>query len=94
MFAASIFRFADVEGLGLCICAHHHVFDATGLAELIRLWSLATAGILPVDYSTGLDRVNRLTKAFNGSLGLALAHSVEDLWDSHPEFSRSPPSHA
>ncbi|CAG9952215.1 unnamed protein product [Clonostachys rosea f. rosea IK726] len=92
VFAASIFRFANEEGLGLCICAHHHVFDATGLAELVRLWSLATAGILPVDYSTGLDRVNRLTKALNGSLGVASAHSVEDLWDSHPEFSRSPPA--
>ncbi|CAG9984154.1 unnamed protein product [Clonostachys byssicola] len=92
IFAASIFRFADEEGLGICICAHHHVFDATGLAELIRLWSLATTGILPTGSSNGLDRVNQLTKALNGSLDVASAHSVEDLGDSHPEISRVPPA--
>ncbi|VUC31452.1 unnamed protein product [Clonostachys rosea] len=92
VFAASIFRFTDEEGLGLCICAHHHAFDATGLAELIRLWSLATVGTLPDNSSTGLDRVDRLTKALNGSFDVASARSVENLWDSHPEFSRSPPA--
>ncbi|CAH0045078.1 unnamed protein product [Clonostachys solani] len=92
VFAASVFRFADEEGLGLCICAHHHVFDASGLAEVIRLWSLAAAGILPSAQPSGVDRVNQLTKALGGSFDVASAHTVEHLWDSHPEFSRSPPA--
>ncbi|PYI16635.1 hypothetical protein BO99DRAFT_464973 [Aspergillus violaceofuscus CBS 115571] len=41
VFAASVFRFID-RGIGLCICLHHHSVDATGFAEVVRLWAQAT----------------------------------------------------
>ncbi|KAI0455711.1 hypothetical protein F5B21DRAFT_503000 [Xylaria acuta] len=47
VFGASLFRFADGQGISLCICMHHSAVDATALADIVRLWAQHTAGPPP-----------------------------------------------
>jgi hypothetical protein len=44
VFGAGVFRFADGEGVGICISIHHHVADASGTAEALRIWSENVTG--------------------------------------------------
>lgn len=89
VFAASIFRFADGQALGLCVCVHHNAVDATGITHLLSLWARAMRG-LPV-VAGSRPRLTRLTDALRPELEAAAAQSVEDLWAAHPELSRAPP---
>jgi len=91
VFITSIFRFADNQGVGLCICMHHNAVDATGFAEVLRLWAQNITGPelpypSPVD-----DRLTRLSKALRTDLNAVSALSPDDILASHPEYSRTPP---
>ncbi|PYH87091.1 hypothetical protein BO82DRAFT_408217 [Aspergillus uvarum CBS 121591] len=100
VFAASVFRFVD-RGIGLCICLHHHSVDATGFAEVVRLWAQATTtttrtagGTLPSEYSQS-SRQSQLSHALTTTLqALSSPQSpnLKALLPHHPEFSTTPPS--
>ncbi|KAJ5757935.1 transferase family-domain-containing protein [Penicillium nucicola] len=95
VFAASIFRFGDGEGIGLYICMHHNVVDAAGLFETVKLWAQNTtqtaASSSFCDQSlSSLGRVTRLSEALSSDLHSVSTHSLDDLFASHPEYSRAP----
>lgn len=93
VLAASVFQFSDGHGVGLCVCMHHNAVDATGFAEVLRLWaqnlSEAPAFCSP---TMGEGRVNRLSRALAPDLNTAPAVPLNALIASHPEFSTSPPA--
>jgi hypothetical protein len=91
VFAASIFRFADKQGVGLCVCMHHSAVDATGFTEVLRLWTqnMAVPGSL---FNPGDGRLSRLSTALFHDLGVVSAHSLHALFASHPEYSTTPPT--
>lgn len=94
VFAASIFRFADSQGLGLCICMHHDAVDATRFAEVVRLWTQSLAGSgLPLESNLAgvRDRLSRLSGALSPHLTTSPSQSTDSLFASHPEYSRTPP---
>ncbi|KAJ4864807.1 transferase family domain-containing protein [Trichoderma breve] len=92
VFSTSFFQFADKQGVGLCICVHHNVVDASGLSHIITLW----AKYLSEDLDTGLilelDSMGRLSKALNPQLEALSSQSKETLFEAHPEYSTSPPA--
>ncbi len=92
VFAASVFRFSDGKGLGLCVYVHHNTVDATGFTELLSFWARAMQGLLVGSERAGLwPRLARLTDALRPDLDSASIQSVEDLWASHPEHSQVAP---
>ncbi len=93
VFAASIFRFSDGTGLGLCVCIHHNTADATGITYLLSLWASATRELpLGPGFAGRRPRLARLTDALDPELNAALSLSVQDLWASHPELSKVAPT--
>lgn len=89
VFAASFFRFADAKGLGLYISMHHNAVDATGFSKVVEAFSQNVAGT-----GTTLDlsaRVHRLSHALSSDIDLISSKSLNTLFDSHPEYSPSPP---
>ena len=94
VLAASIFRFSDGQGIGLCICAHHSAVDGTAFGEIVRLWARNTMGSgsgLPPPLSDR-DRLDRLSQTLSSHLAVTSACSIDDLYASHPELSRTPPT--
>lgn len=90
-FSAGLFRFADDQGVGLCVCAHHNATDINGLTELLRLWSgnIASNEINKVQLITG--RCDLLTDALANELSVVASKPLEELFNVHPEYSRMPP---
>ena len=94
VFAASLFHFAESGDIGVCICVHHSAVDATGFAEIVRLWAQNTAGFGATSSSSwsDRDRLTRLSKALSLHLDKTSLLSAEDLFTSHPEYSSMPPT--
>ncbi|KAH8680092.1 transferase family-domain-containing protein [Tricladium varicosporioides] len=90
VFGASLFRFGDNQGVGLCVCIHHQVVDAGGLAEVLRLWIRNIAGS-ELPYEIG-DRFGRLSKALSSDLAVVSSQSLDSLLEAHPEYSIAPPA--
>ncbi|KAF2966603.1 hypothetical protein GQX73_g6991 [Xylaria multiplex] len=90
VFGASLFRFADGQGAGLCISIHHNAVDATGFADIVRLWAQYTAGLVPV-YQHG-NRLDRLAGILKSDLQVISLKTTDDLFELHPEYSRMPPT--
>ncbi|KAK3313767.1 hypothetical protein B0H66DRAFT_360594 [Apodospora peruviana] len=98
VFAASLFRFVDGQGVGLCVCIHHYAVDATAMGEIIRLWAqnvtaepdrAAAAAASP--WLSSVDRTTRLREAVAPFLAKASATSTDEIYARHPEYSPSPP---
>ena len=91
-FAASLFRFSDDKGVGLCVSIHHNIVDATGFAEILRCWagSVTQPGSNCPGSSQG--RLARLSDALATELQAVSASSLDDLFASHPAYSRTPPA--
>ncbi|KAJ5338812.1 transferase family-domain-containing protein [Penicillium brevicompactum] len=89
VFAVSYFRFGDDKGLGLYISMHHNVVDATGYTQVVELLAGSIAGEKPILLNTS-DRVRRLSRALSPDMG-STSESPEALFNSHPEYSPSPP---
>ncbi|KAL4903356.1 hypothetical protein BDW74DRAFT_186042 [Aspergillus multicolor] len=101
VFAASLFRFNDGKGVGLCVMLHHRVVDARGMCEVMRLW---TAHITSATSGSGhttdalleqKSRLPRLQQALATELAAvkATGATTDDLLTLHPEFSRTPGLH-
>lgn len=92
VFAASHFRFADGRGVGLCVCLHHNVVDATGFSDIVRLWAhnMEDEGLGGPEISQ--QRRNWLTEGLSSDLSVISSYSLASLFASHPEYSRTPPA--
>ncbi|KAI0468818.1 transferase family-domain-containing protein [Xylaria cf. heliscus] len=99
VFGASVFRFADGKGVGVCVSAHHNAVDATGFAALVRLWGQHVAGSpLPSSSSSSsaedMYTYSRARLAAAAALDLKALSSatVKDLFEAHPEYASAPPA--
>ncbi|KAL1845880.1 hypothetical protein Plec18170_009480 [Paecilomyces lecythidis] len=92
VFAASIFRFSDNKGVGLCICMHHNAVDATGFAEVLRLWTKGLTALESHSLSPLSDRVSRLSNALSAELKTVSSMNPDELFHLHPEYSPTPPT--
>ncbi|GAB1194172.1 hypothetical protein APSETT444_003413 [Aspergillus pseudonomiae] len=91
VFAASLFGFAD-QGVGLCVCLHHHAVDATGLSEVVELWARNVAETGFEFSGSHQTRLERLSKALSPALEDISSLSSESLLALHPEYSKVPPT--
>ncbi|KAH8432934.1 uncharacterized protein LDX57_010567 [Aspergillus melleus] len=91
VFAASIFRFTD-QGLGLCVCMHHNVVDASGCSTILRLWAQNVSSPESSFLATSQTRLERLSEALSADLPEISSTSTETLLARHPEFSTTPPT--
>lgn len=92
VFAASVFRFSDNQGVGVCVCVHHNVVDGTGFAWLLRLWAGRITGSgSGTSFPTPWGRIGRLSEALAPEIQANSVSPLECLFASHPEYSRSPP---
>ncbi|KAL7807132.1 transferase family domain-containing protein [Trichoderma aethiopicum] len=92
VFAASVFRFADNQGVGLCVCMHHNAVDATGFAEVLRLWAFNTSRPGSLHLSRADSRLTQLRDAISTELASVSTLSPDTLFTLHPEYSRTPPA--
>jgi len=94
VLAASVFQFCDGHGeVGLCVCMHHNAVDATGFAEVLRLWAQNMQGAPTRPFPTMVEgRASRLSRALATDLDVAFAVPLDALLMSHPEFSTTPPA--
>lgn len=91
VFVGGLVSFDGLDGIALCICLHHHVVDAGGLAEVVRIWAGITSGESPTT-NTIAERLNRLSAALSSHLETASARPLKDLLASHPEYTTEPPN--
>ncbi|KAJ8107799.1 hypothetical protein OPT61_g8613 [Boeremia exigua] len=91
VLGASLFRFSDGQGIGLCICLHHNAVDAAGFAEVVRLWVRNMKGAKPLLLSSGSGRFERLCRGLSSHLVSLKEPSFSALIALHPEHSREPP---
>ncbi|KAH7120554.1 transferase family-domain-containing protein [Dactylonectria macrodidyma] len=93
IFGASLFRFGDGRGVGLCISIHHNAVDATGFAEIVKL---LVQNIAASEHSSlvsfGTGRLNQLSQALSSDLSTVSSESTDNLFASHPEYSKAPPA--
>ncbi|KAM0435837.1 hypothetical protein ACHAPT_002728 [Fusarium lateritium] len=92
IFGASVFQFADKQGVGLCISIHHHVVDAAGFAQVVKLWVQNLSGAEPTGKILGLDRLTHLSEALSDDLPAVLTLSTAEIFAAHPEHSSTPPT--
>lgn len=91
VFGASIFRFKDNEGLGLCVSMHHSTVDAAGFTEVLRIWSHETTFGSSRAQITG-NRLSRLSEALSSEISEAVSKDTEELFGLLPEYSPIPPA--
>lgn len=92
VFGASMFRFKDNEGLGLCICMHHSAVDAAGFTEVLRVWSQETTALGSSGSSFTGSRGDRISKALASEVKEASLKDSGQLFGLLPEYSRMPPA--
>ncbi|UKZ74689.1 hypothetical protein TrVFT333_002359 [Trichoderma virens FT-333] len=92
VFGASVFGFADCQGIGLGICMHHNVTDATGLTEIIKVWAGNILSSEPITLPPLTGRIEYLRAALSDKIEKASNKPLDNLFASHPEYSRTPPS--
>lgn len=91
VFAASLFSFADGKAVGLCMQIHHNAVDGFGFNEILSLWArcMNKSGSHMSSFSPSLDRNGRIAKALDQDS--ATCPPLDELFERHPEYSRSPP---
>ncbi|KAF5553686.1 C-8 acyltransferase [Fusarium mexicanum] len=92
VFGASVFRFKDDQGLGLCICMHHHAVDATGFTEVLRIWAQETTIRGSSPSQSGGTRLSRVSEALASQISEASSKGMEQLFRLLPEYSPIPPA--
>ncbi|KAI0531653.1 transferase family-domain-containing protein [Xylaria digitata] len=90
VFGASLFGFIDGQGVGLYVGIHHSAVEATGFADIVRLWAQYTARSAPA-YQHG-DRLDRLSGILKSDLQAISPKTTDDLFELHPEYSQMPPT--
>ena len=89
VFAGGLLSFGDSQGVTLCVCVHHNVVDAGGIAEVLRIWASILCG-MPAPVVVASDRAGRLSDALGSHLESASALPLESLLASHPEYTTAP----
>ncbi|WAO92623.1 Hypothetical protein NCS54_01013800 [Fusarium falciforme] len=92
IFGASVFQFADKQGVGLFVSIHHNVVDAAGFAQVVKLWVQNLSGTEPNGEKLGLDRFTRLSEALSEDLPAVSSQSTAEIFAAHPEHSSAPPA--
>ncbi|KAI8715223.1 hypothetical protein NCS52_01029600 [Fusarium sp. LHS14.1] len=92
IFGASIFQFADKQGVGLFVSIHHNVVDAAGFAQVVKLWVENLSGAKQSGEQLGLDRFTCLSEALSEDLSAVSSQSIAGIFAAHPEHSGSPPA--
>ncbi|EXK43584.1 hypothetical protein FOXG_04580 [Fusarium oxysporum f. sp. lycopersici 4287] len=92
VFGASIFRFKDDQGLGLCVCMHHHAVDAAGFTEVLKIWARETTTRGSSTPQSGGTRLSRISEALASQIIEASSKGTEQLFRLLPEYSPSPPA--
>ncbi|KAM0230806.1 hypothetical protein ACHAP5_011278 [Fusarium lateritium] len=91
VFGASVFRFND-QGLGLCVCMHHHAVDAASFTQVLRIWAQETTTRGSSPSPSGGTRLSRVSEALASQISEARSKSTEDLFGLLPEYSPIPPA--
>ncbi|KAJ4162873.1 hypothetical protein NW754_014291 [Fusarium falciforme] len=92
IFGASVFQFADKQGVGLLVSIHHNVVDAAGFAQVVKLWVQNLSGTKPNGEKLGLHRFTRLSEALSEDLPAVSSQSTAEIFAAHPEHSSAPPA--
>lgn len=92
VLTASIFRFSDNKGVGLCICVHHNVTDAAGFSEVLKLWAERVTVSGSGSPITSGARLAQLSDGLATDSQAISDVSLESLFAAHPEYSSAPPS--
>ncbi|KAH7230227.1 transferase family-domain-containing protein [Fusarium redolens] len=92
VFGASVFRFKDDQGLGLCVCMHHHAVDAAGFTEVLRIWAQETTTRGSSTSQSGGTRLSRVSEALASQISEASSKNTEQLFSLLPEYSPIPPA--
>lgn len=92
VFGASIFRFKDNEGVGLCVMIHHNAVDAAGFTEVLRVWAKETAAMGSSGSPFTGSRLSRMSEALASEVKEASLKDSEQLFGLLPEYSPAPPS--
>ncbi|KAH7211456.1 transferase family-domain-containing protein [Fusarium oxysporum] len=92
VFGASIFRFKDGQGLGLCVCMHHHAVDAAGFSEVLKIWAQETTTRGSSTSPSGGTRLSRISEALASQISEASSKGTEQLFRLLPEYSPIPPA--
>ncbi|EHK23087.1 uncharacterized protein TRIVIDRAFT_135625 [Trichoderma virens Gv29-8] len=79
VFGASVFGFADYQGIGLGICMHHNVTDATGLTEIIKVWAGNILASEPITLPPLTGRIEYLRAALSDKIEKASNKPLDNL---------------
>lgn len=92
VFGASLFRFKNNEGLGLCVCMHHSTVDAASFTEVLRVWAQETTALGSTQSQFTGNRLSRLSEALAPQISEVSSKGAEELFGLLPEFSPNPPA--
>lgn len=92
VFGASVFRFKDDEGLGLCVCMHHSAVDAAGFTEVLRVWAQETTALGSSRPQPAGNRLSRASEALASQITEASTKDTRALFELLPEYSAIPPA--
>lgn len=92
VFGASVFRFKDDEGLGLCVCMHHSAVDASGFTEVLRVWAQETTALGSSRSQPAGNRLCRVSEALSSQVDEASTKETKVLFALLPEYSPIPPA--
>lgn len=90
VLAVGLVPFNAGDGVSLCLCFHHNVVDAGGMAEVLRIWTGSMCGEVAPLLEGILDRVGRLSTALTAHKPHSDDSSLDSLLATHPEYTTSP----
>lgn len=89
VFAGGLLSFSDAQGVILCLCFHHNVVDAGGMAEVFRCWTSVLCG-MPAPSIPMSDRTDRLSTALGTHIEKLSELPLESLLASLPGYTTKP----
>ncbi|KAL9594045.1 MAG: hypothetical protein Q9219_007252 [cf. Caloplaca sp. 3 TL-2023] len=89
VFSGGLLSFEVSQGVILCVCIHHSVVDAGGMAQVFRIWTDILCG-KPAPAIAPSDRIARLSEALQPYMESASALRQEDLLASQPGYTNVP----
>lgn len=92
VFGATVFRFKDDEGLGLCVSMHHRAVDAAGFTKVLRVWAQETTALGSTRSQYTGNRLSRISEALASQISEASFKESNELFGMLPEYSPTPPA--
>ncbi|KUL82135.1 hypothetical protein ZTR_10696 [Talaromyces verruculosus] len=92
VLAVGLVPFGAGDGVMLCVCFHHNVVDAGGMAEVLRVWAGVLCGVSAPILVGISERVDRLSTALAAARTSESDNnsSLDSLLATHPEYTTSP----